>query len=424
MATWLVTCGRAGLTFFAGQSDRFSPMASKFSSGQDTEADAEVRIRVNYTVERLFTRIVANSLTDVTTATFRISGVDQSLSVSIPAGMTGVFRDDTSSIATAPGDLNATRWVPGATGGTISLSLVSYLYTDASTQRIFLVAHGDAPNVLWASGVTEFAIISGEMDNLSPESTTQYTMRALNGVGTTFTNMRVHVVTNSIPNASTLTIRRNEADGALTVTIPASTSGDFEDTANSETFGHGDRANYQLVTGAGGGTLQTSIMQVLSDGPTRIAAAGGVDASSAGNLVFVTYEGTSAGSTTLPELRTQQPARSSFQARNFFCRVTSNSLDGVYRSFLRVNSADSALGVVVPAGLTGVFENADDVVDVSALDQVNYTKDVPAASAGTITPRYISSLYIEAPTPVAEPQEPVPGHTSWGIGRRVEMLPY
>lgn len=423
MATWLLTASPSseGLTLSAGAADRWVPPAGHFDVDQTNISRARVRVRDSLSIERLFVRVSANSLTAASTVVLRVVITDTSLSVTIPAGLTGVFRNDTNTVSTVANNVNVTRVITGATGGSITYRLISYLYTNASTQRIFITTHG-APGITWPSGITEFTSIEGVMGRDTSDSVVQYTFRALNGVGTTLTNMRVRIEGNAIPNASTLTIRRNGANGALSVNIPANLSGDFDDTTNSETYAGGDEANYQLATGAGGGSLDTHKMVVHLDGPQRFTIVNGIATTSGGSSAFDTIEGATGGS--VSELNVQQEARNSFQARNYFVRVRGNTLNGEFRSNLRVNGASSLLGIIVPTGLTGVFEDADNVVDVSALDDVNVSKDASAASTGSITPGYIGFGYIEAPTPAGEPQEPVPGHTSWGIGRRVEMLPY
>ena len=77
--------------------------------------------------------------------------------------------------------------------------------------------------------------------------------------------MSVQILANSITADSTLRLRKNGAAGNLFIPIPLSTSGTFTDLVNSDVLSANDEANYQLVTGGTGTTLQLRGIQANAD---------------------------------------------------------------------------------------------------------------------------------------------------------------
>ena len=74
---------------------------------------------------------------------------------------------------------------------------------------------------------------------------------------------------------STLTVRKNTADAAMTLTITAATTGVFEDTTNTVTVAAGDKMNYKTISG-GTGTMSLGIISCIftatTDAVSRLSA--------------------------------------------------------------------------------------------------------------------------------------------------------
>src|SRR5690349_17266000 len=75
-------------------------------------------------------------------------------------------------------------------------------------------------------------------------------------------NLYIRVNTND-RGTSTLRFRINGGDGNQVVSITASTTGEFEDTSNTDTIAAGDLTDYQITGGAGGTTLTFGIVSTL-----------------------------------------------------------------------------------------------------------------------------------------------------------------
>ena len=75
----------------------------------------------------------------------------------------------------------------------------------------------------------------------------------------------VRLTANSINAASTIRIRRNGVNGALSVSTVANTSGSYEDTTNSEPISPNNNICVQTVPGAATGTMTISVFSVTYD---------------------------------------------------------------------------------------------------------------------------------------------------------------
>jgi len=100
MYNWLLTstCSRV-----ASQAWELDPSLTRFFAieglayPESTEAYAQLLIRDTYVIRNLFVRVIANGITADTVYTFRIGGVDKSLTVTFGSGVTGTQQDTTHS---------------------------------------------------------------------------------------------------------------------------------------------------------------------------------------------------------------------------------------------------------------------------------------------------------------------------------------
>ena len=88
------------------------------------------------------------------------------------------------------------------------------------------------------------------------ESVTQKTARS----GFTASNMFVFVQTHGLSSGVDIFLRLNGANSALTVNIPQSTTGVFEDTTNTVSVVAADLYNYFIDHGGGAGTMAATII--------------------------------------------------------------------------------------------------------------------------------------------------------------------
>ena len=114
--------GRMNATVNVG--DSFFFVLSGVDPGTTTESERELLARFDLDVSDLWVRITTNTLTTAaTTITFRISGVDSTVGVSIAAGATGEFEDTDSDAVLATDLINYDVTVD--VGGTGNITLMN-----------------------------------------------------------------------------------------------------------------------------------------------------------------------------------------------------------------------------------------------------------------------------------------------------------
>ncbi len=374
---WLnVVAYTLGSAFSAGVTNYF-PVASTLAADTTVELRAQLVCRETYTWANLWVNVTANATSGTSTVSSRKNTDVGAQSVSIGAGLTGNFADDTNHDCLADGDTCNFKIVVGA-GGAITIRAVTSTFASDVDSPILVTSYvrGSSQN----SNTTRYAPIFGLPGFDSTETFSKYTWR----VAATLSNLRVFVFGNTVNGASTFSTRKNTAPGAQSVSITASTSGAFEDTTNSDTIASGDLVNYQFATGGSSGTMSLTIAHMKSVSTGRqVAAAYNAQSGSGGTVDrWMCVEGQPSIVTT--ESLTQIAARIAFTAKNLFVRVVGNTRDDTWTVRLRKNTANSTLVVSIGAGLTGVFEDTVNTTAYIATDVLNFQYST-GGGAGTMT---------------------------------------
>lgn len=222
-----------------------------------TEANNQQLTRVALTQRGLRTRVNSNARTSTTTLKSRVGGADGNQSVSIGAGLTGVFEDTSNTDTIGLGVLFGSSVTTGTGAG----ELINFLYivsqNDSANNHESHILGGPSTTVnasatSYFSGVGRFIAASAEADAKTPLRTQG-----------TLSQLRVRVVTNGITASTTFRTRINGANGAQSVSIGSGLTGAFEDTSNSDTVAIGDDFNYQIVAGGSGTNMSIGMPVVL-----------------------------------------------------------------------------------------------------------------------------------------------------------------
>lgn len=380
--------------------------------GFATESHAQSRARAAYTLSDMLVRVRVNDLTASTTIRSRINGANGNQSVSIAGAATGVFTDVTNSDAIASGDLVNSQIVAGATGTFIIAPFVSYTQEDPSGTTYMLTSSGSKSAT---RNGTFFNPVGGGTGTFATEAEAQYRLR----VNTTFSNLRIFIVSNGVSEASTLRFRVGGADGNQVISIGASASGDFEDTTNTDVVSANTLINHRIAVGMGAhndAPLVYTQMQLKGDGIDRIHMLAGVSqAIGFGTTDFFAIEGSNGfGNST--ESDTQLDIRQVYNVQNMFVRIATNGLDGATIFTLREGAVDTSLSLSVGAAATGEFEDTTNVVALGSTSEINTEIDASASTVGTAT---INTLGLQIGEPAPPSQLP-----PQGIFRQVEMVAY
>lgn len=222
-----------------------------------TEAHTQDLIRTDATIERPSFHISSNTRDGATTIRFRKNGNNGSQVVTIGAGVTGWIEDLVNSDDVVSGDLCNWQVTLAGTTGSIFLEAYACDFVTTNDQAMLYGAHNNNP---LASALTRYFPLmgSGEVYQVL-EAPTQHRALDANDVS----HLHVYVISNTINGSSVFTLRVNGAPGSQSITIPALTSGWFEDTVNTETVADTDLLNLELVTGGTLGQILLSTWGVL-----------------------------------------------------------------------------------------------------------------------------------------------------------------
>lgn len=404
MPDWLLQAGRSpGRSVPDGVSALYICPMGGYPFIASTEALSQMLARDSYTWDRLYVRIRTNTLNGNTVVHSRIAGADGNQTVTIGAGATGAFEDNVNSDNLVAGNLFDWKFDTSAsTSGSCYFTLVSSrLATGANTTPIIGIS-GDVDNSA-LTGNTYYSTIVGHFQFDATEVHSQYLIR----VSATLSNLFLYVDANNIDGASTFRLRKNGANGNQSITIPAATTGSFEDAVNTDNVVSGNLLNYQMVCGGTSGTLacRNACMKCNSDGRWTGAGTPVDGAGHAFNSTFYICIEDFARTKSSIELDTQSEARADLDAAKMYVYIRSNGLDSATTITLRENGANTALAVSIGAGLTGAFEDLVDTIHIVNTDLINW-QVVTGGSASDLRPSYIAfeQQQYTAPPPGAAPQ--------------------
>lgn len=218
------------------------------TSNASTEANAQMDINTAGTLKNLYLFLNSNLRGDTCTFLSRINGANGNLSISIPAGVSGVFEDTVNSDTIAANDLVGLAFVLST--GSSNLNFRCSGVDLETTNNKFFLSNADPDGLGLAAGANNYSVPTGENQTNTTEANSQVDAN----IACTVSNVVIYISTNGVTGNSTVAIRKNGADTAVKATITGSTTGWFEDT-DSDTIVATDEINYHLAVGTGGTSL-------------------------------------------------------------------------------------------------------------------------------------------------------------------------
>lgn len=193
-------------------------------------------------------------------------------------------------------------------------------------------------------------------------------------VAMTVSKVKVGVTSNTLSGGSDSVVssRINSADGNLSVSIPNSTTGYFEDVTNSDSISVGDDVCWKMNIGGTSGTIgihSIAWLQDISALTNHYSAYISTVTSADRYLALV-----GGGSGTSTETSTQLKAKTTGQFEKAHLIVEANSTSSDVTVRLRKNSANGNIAITVPAGTTGRFSDASNTDSVAVDDLFNWGK--------------------------------------------------
>lgn len=241
----------AGAAFAASGTTYFNPFSTAFITSSATEANREGKTMYAGVLSDYNIRIITASTTNSTLVS-RKSTVTQNASITLPANTTGIFSDRNARDTIASGEFWAIQVTTG-TGG-LTATAFSVCYRPSSNTQSFIASQSTAD---LSGATTNYRLAWGGAMN-SGASLTEVQANLDVGVAGTFKNIYAYVPINTKGFNVTYRLRKNTANGNLVFTIPALTTGFYEDNANSDTVVAGDDVCNSRVASSGTGSYSVA----------------------------------------------------------------------------------------------------------------------------------------------------------------------
>jgi len=352
---------------------RYAPLQGNGRNA--TEANVQTDINSSVTFSNYWVSVGANTIAVATTVRLRKNGANGNEAISIPASTTGKFEDTSNTDSISAGDLVDFATVTGGSSG--YTQIMHRVLSAADTPPQVLLSYSGYGT---AYNSTRYCTIVGQGAYAAGEGDFKWRSRK----SWTVSHLRVYVPTNTCNNSSTYRLRKNGANGNESVSVPASTTGAFEDNSNTDSIASGDQLNYQLATGGTSGSITTAVTQCQCAQPAGnfhplITADEGTTLYAL-QVRYVPVFGDIYNDTFTSESNAQCKSGSSTKLSNFFVRLISNSCDGASTFRTRKNGANGNLSVSVPASTYGEFEDTSDVDELVSDDLINYQQTAGGSS--------------------------------------------
>jgi hypothetical protein len=194
----------------------------------------------------------------------------------------------------------------------------------------------------------------------------------------TFKNMLIICTTNNSGVTTTVTSRKNGANGNQSTTIAGGATGQFEDTTHSDSFVSGDKLNASITGVPAAATMAimgcstivfTGTAGEISTAPLGLDNTFGFNAS---DNFWAYCGGALSFNVATSEGQYQQKHFYSGIASHMRQNVTSNDFTGTLTVALRKNGADANQSVAIGTTLTGWFEDTTHTDSFLGTDLMNY----------------------------------------------------
>lgn len=346
-----------------------------------TEAERQVVWRHDATISKISVSIDTNSVNENSVVTLRVNGADGNGTLTVPGLTDGYFEDTVNSDSISAGDKVCFQVVTGATGTLWKCSSTS-LASEATGANSLGIIGVHPISGFNADNTTFYLPLSGYA---TPNTTALAEIPVNVKTACTLKHLQVNVPASSRNGTTTVKTYINGADGAQSITIPALTTGWFEDTTNSDSISVDDDVSFKAVTVTGGGNcLPTSITVAFetTDGSALFAvcASPGVAIPLAAGATHYSSLGGS-----LPNSNNEGAMQQSAKVDSTFSKlelnVTENTVSSNSTFKFRVNAANGNQSITIPSATTGTFEDSSNTDAVLADDLLTF--QLVAGAGGT-----------------------------------------
>lgn len=214
----------------------------------------------------------------------------------------------------------------------------------------------------------------------------------------TLQGLRVRLSANTITATSTFRSRKNAANGGMSVSIGASTSGAFNDSSGTDAFVSGDKLNLQLVTGSTGTNMNPTSWSayITPSGTTTYRYATNFSSITTASTTHYHPVGGATGNQT-DETLVKVKWRVAGTLKNFYAFLTV-ARGTVTTLRVRKNAVNGNQSLSLTASTTGAYEDTTHTDTVAVGDDVSISS---TTGTGTTTGTFATQLEL-APTSTAD----------------------
>lgn len=347
--------------------------------GATTETNQYATRRSPGVMSKLACTVLTNAATTSSTYISKINTVAGNMTMSIGAGATGNFIDNTNTDTISAGDEFDRAFNTGATGGITFLSSVAF---SANTNTVASYITNEFNYT--ADTVVNYILIAG-----STLTTTENDAEQLFKTAGTFKNAFALVKANDYTLASTVRLRKNGADVNIVLSITALTTGLFEDTSNSDTIAVDDVVNWSVVGSLAGSTLNIGALTVEFETTNNQYMITGGSGTGGGAVSADIYGNPSSSNANVTESLVQSPFTVSSKTSFLTFYVSVNTTSNAIVATLRKNSANATQTISITAATTGRFTDTTNTDTYTETDNLSIFFDHTGTGTANVIQRGI-----------------------------------
>lgn len=362
------------------------------TTGIASEANAKGNFRIAGTLMNLYVNIITNDRAASTLRTRKATSNGNEV-VTVTGSTTGKFEDTTNTDTVAQGDDWHYQFVTGAGGTVFTYALLQILFSANSNT---VLEHTDDGTSTSGTAATLDIVVGSHGATNATEANQQWRVKT----ACTWQNSRIAISVNSRGSDSTMRSRVAGVNGNQSITITASTTGNYQDDTNTDVLTTGTKISYRIVTaGASGTQTWTTMGGAISTTNNSFHLIVG-HSSSQTVVTSTTDYFPIAGDITNPsasESDVTAEANMVFTMSNLQTFLTANSVSAASTLRTRIATANGNQVISITASTTGYFEDATNTDSVTAAQNINYS----LVTGGTGTSLAMKTIGVLATGPSA-----------------------
>lgn len=226
----------------------------------------------------------------------------------------------------------------------------------------------------------------------------------------TVQNARIYISSNTQPSDTYLKLRINGADGNISITITASTTGEFTNDTDTDSLTNGDLVNWLSSASTGGTRLRIvdTIVECEDSNHTKLTVLGNNFFAPSANTTYYVCIGGYLKYNETTETNVSVVTGLAGQLESMFVRLLINTRSSTTTFGTRINGSNGNVTVTAAGSTTGTFSDTSNTDSISIGDTINYYMTTGSGSGNLSL--LIMSVDLHSSTPKTQL---VFGGTNW-----------